>query len=346
MHGEKGESGHNYFTRTTSDEYEGLYQLDVLGIEDSKEFDQDEVKKEFLENVSRKQTGRYVVKIPWIEDSIPQQTNEAQSRVRLNSLFRRMSPSVKESYEAIINEQLDMGITEEAPTQPTGSRTFYMPHKPVIRDNATSTRVRLVFDASAKPSLEAFSVNECMNPGPQTQPLLWDILIRSRVAPLCVVSDITKAFLQVELHTEDHDAFRFLYKTEDGVETHYRFCHLPFGGESSPFVLGCTLEHRIETVSGDENVKEQLKLNTYVGNVMGLVANENHGKQFREEAVKIMEKDKFPLTKWESKLKLLNDDNQKKSQPNFSECLGTKKMTLMVWIWKLRIQLLLRNEQC
>ena len=312
MRGEKEESDHNYFTRTTSDEYEGLYQLDVLGVEDRKEFDQDEVRKEFLENVSRKQTGRYVVKIPWIEDRIPQKTNEAQSRVRLNSLFRRMSRSVKESYDAIIKEQLDMGIIEEAPTQPTGSRTFYMPHKPVIRDNATRTKVRMVFDASAKPSPEAFSVNKCMNPGPQTQPLLWDILIRSRVAPVCVAGDIKKAFLQLELHTEDRDAFRFLYRNEDGVETHYRFCRLPFGGESSPFILGCILECHIETVSGDENVKEQLKLNAYVDNVMGLVANEHQGKQFREEAVKIMEKGKFPLTKWESNLKLLNDDDQKK----------------------------------
>ena len=50
---------------------------------------------------------------------------------------------------------------------------------------------------------------------------------------------------------------------------------------------------------------------------MGLVANEHQGKQFREEAVKIMEKSKFPLPKWESNLKLLNDDDQEKSQPNF-----------------------------
>ena len=63
VHGEKGESDHNYFTRTTSDEYEGLYQLDVLEVEDRKEYDQDEVKKEFLENVSRKETGRHVVNI-------------------------------------------------------------------------------------------------------------------------------------------------------------------------------------------------------------------------------------------------------------------------------------------
>ena len=55
-----------------------------------------------------------------------------------------------------------------------------------------------------------------------------------------------------------------------------------------------------------------MKLNTYVDNVTGLGANEHQGKQFREEAVKIMEKSKFPLTKWESNLKLLNDDDQKK----------------------------------
>ena len=62
---------------------------------------------------------------------------------------------------------------------------------------------------------------------------VWDILIRSRVAPVCVVGDITEAFLQVELHTDDCDAFRFLYRNEDGVETHYRFCGLPSGGKSS-----------------------------------------------------------------------------------------------------------------
>ena len=63
---------------------------------------------------------------------------------------------MKERYDAIIKEQLDMGIIEEASTQQTGSRTFYMPQKPVIRDNATSMKVCMAFDASAKPSPEAF----------------------------------------------------------------------------------------------------------------------------------------------------------------------------------------------
>ena len=57
MHEEKGKSGHNYFTRATTEEYEGLYWLDVLEVEDKEEFDQNKIKKTFLKNTSRKQNG-------------------------------------------------------------------------------------------------------------------------------------------------------------------------------------------------------------------------------------------------------------------------------------------------
>ena len=59
-----------------------------------------------------------------------------------------------------------------------------------------------------------------MNPGPSTQPLLWDILIRSRMAP---VSDVTKTFLRIELHEDDKDAFRFTYRLRNEPERKFRF---------------------------------------------------------------------------------------------------------------------------
>ena len=50
------------FTTEVSD-YEKLYSLDVLGIEDRRENDQDEVLLEFTENIARKADGRYEVNI-------------------------------------------------------------------------------------------------------------------------------------------------------------------------------------------------------------------------------------------------------------------------------------------
>ena len=76
---------------------------------------------------------------------------------------------------------------------------FYMPHKPVVRESATSTKVRMVFDASARPHLLANSVNECMHTGPPLQPLLWDIMIRARMSSDILLADLQKAFLQIAI---------------------------------------------------------------------------------------------------------------------------------------------------
>ena len=45
VHGDKSELDQSYFVQTTNDDYETLYTLDVLGAEDRKEFDQEEVRR-------------------------------------------------------------------------------------------------------------------------------------------------------------------------------------------------------------------------------------------------------------------------------------------------------------
>ena len=147
-----------------------------------------------------------------------------------------MKDEVRENYDPIIKEWLELGIIEEAPVGPTGKRIYYMPHKPIIKESAASTRIRMVFDASCKLTVADYSINECVNPGPPTQPLSWDIRIRSRMAPVCIVGDVTEVFLQIESHEDDKDASRFIYRLRNEPEMKFRFGRLPFGGESSPFV--------------------------------------------------------------------------------------------------------------
>lgn len=67
------------FTRETSD-YERLYSLDVLGVEDREENSKLDVHTEFVENISRKADGRYEVNVPWIPEQKLAETNETQSR--------------------------------------------------------------------------------------------------------------------------------------------------------------------------------------------------------------------------------------------------------------------------
>ena len=77
----------------------------------------------------------------------------------------------------MIQEQLALGIVERAPNTVEG-REFYIPHKGVVRETAESTKLRIVYDASARAWNGAPSLNECLNTGPPLQNKLWSVLVR------------------------------------------------------------------------------------------------------------------------------------------------------------------------
>ncbi|XP_078364031.1 uncharacterized protein LOC144648298 [Oculina patagonica] len=193
-----------------------------------------------------------------------------------------------------------------------------MPHKPVVKQSAVTMKVRMVFDASAKPHPLANSINDCMFTGPPLQPLLWDIMVRARMSTNLLLGDIEKAFLQISVKEEDRDSFRFLFNAK-GEEKHLRFTRVPFGVEASPFLLGATLQHHFEQQGPEiSDTVSALKENTYVDNLMQTGGDNEKLVQFKEESTVILESAKFPVHKWESNVKSLESE----SMPNPSKILG------------------------
>ncbi|CAB3991377.1 Phosphatidylinositol 4-kinase alpha [Paramuricea clavata] len=88
------------FTRETN-EYERLYSLDVLGIEDRGEGDQLDVYREFQESITTRNDGRYEVSVPWIPGAELVNSNEEPSRKRLKNIERKLSHDkrLREAYE-------------------------------------------------------------------------------------------------------------------------------------------------------------------------------------------------------------------------------------------------------
>ena len=69
-----------------------------------------------------------------------------------------------------------------------------MPHHGVVREDKQTTKLRLVFDGSAKPDGNSPSINECLEKGPNLVPNLFDTVIKFRGYPIGIVSHIEKAF--------------------------------------------------------------------------------------------------------------------------------------------------------
>lgn len=139
-----------FLTQTTSTSYEELCRMDVLGLEDKPNGDQSVVYEEFLEQLSRSPEGWYETGLPWKGDHPPLPSNKSGSLKRLGSLVQRLKKTGKlDDYDAIIQEQLQEGVIEEA-EMPASEREFYIPHKAVVRESAETTKMRIVYDASAR----------------------------------------------------------------------------------------------------------------------------------------------------------------------------------------------------
>jgi hypothetical protein len=166
-----------FLTQTSTMNYENLCNLDVLGLKDSPAGEQQSVYKEFKEQLIRRpdETG-----VSWRGCHPPLPNNELGSLRRLNYLARKLEkqPGMLQKYDDVIKDQLTQGIVEKA-TEEADGREFYIPHKPVVCDSAETTKLRIVYDTSARENEKAPSLNKCLESRPCLQNLLWSMLVRN-----------------------------------------------------------------------------------------------------------------------------------------------------------------------
>lgn len=133
---------------------------------------EDEVYEEFKNSISF-QEGRYSVKLPWKTGHPELPNNYALSLHRLKTQIARLPVGLRE-YASIIGEQLKTDVIEKVVELEKTSKIHYLPHQAVVRKEAATTKVRIVYDASSKGEKTGTSLNDCLHVGPSLNPLLYD----------------------------------------------------------------------------------------------------------------------------------------------------------------------------
>ena len=95
----------------------------------------------------------------------------------------------------------DYGVVEKA---------HYLPLRVVVQCDKETTKLRVVFDASAKNENE-LSLNDCLYARPCLLRQSYDILVRFRLHNILLISDINQAFLNVVIRSEDRYYLCFLW---------------------------------------------------------------------------------------------------------------------------------------
>ncbi|GFR71744.1 Gypsy retrotransposon integrase-like protein 1 [Elysia marginata] len=294
-----------------------LWELDSIGIEcdGTKEESSDNFVADFCKGIEFDEE-RYTVRLPW---KSPQSKallldNKEQASKRLDNLSKKFdkNPELKEKYDTVLQDFEREGFIEEVSqdeiNSDSESPTFYLPHRPVIREESLTTKIRPVFDASCK-GANGVSLNDCMNSGPNLIPDLVQILLRFRQWKYALTADITKAFLQINLHPEDRDVHRFLWNLNGNTRV-MRFKRVTFGNTCSPFLLNATLRFHLSKFEHSATV-EKLQNNLYVDDWLTGADTETEIMDMMSEADEIMQKGGFPLSKWASNCQLAKDEFSK-----------------------------------
>ncbi|KAK6181726.1 hypothetical protein SNE40_009523 [Patella caerulea] len=234
------------FTNSTLDEQlHKFWDLESMGIVDTSIYD------DLVENIVF-ENGRYQVELPWKQPHSFLQDNYKLSLKRLRNLRQRLlsDPKLYSEYDSIIQEQKIQGIIEPIDiSTPNDGTVHYLPHHAVLRNDKSTTKVRIVFDASAKVNQNA-SLNDCLYVGQSLNQKILDIILRFRTYPIALTGDIEKAFLMITLPEKDRDVLRFLwfddFSKPDPQIVCYRFTRVVFGVCSSPFLLNAILKYHAE----------------------------------------------------------------------------------------------------
>ncbi|GFR12543.1 integrase catalytic domain-containing protein [Trichonephila clavata] len=236
-----------------SAELRRFWEIESLGIRDNDSVSlgngDEEILSEFDKSVCFVD-GRYRVSLPWkpgMREVL--QNNKTVARKRFEGLVRRFKCDHELfcEYKDVIDNYVREGIVERTSCDSlSNSQGFYLPHHAVIRNDKTTSRLRIVFDGSAHEDGHS-SLNQSLYTGPNLHPNMLELLLRFRKNPVAFTADVKSAFLQIELDLRDREFTRFFW-TDNLNNNPYvlNFTRVLFGLRPSPYLLAATLKHHFK----------------------------------------------------------------------------------------------------
>lgn len=185
--------------------------------------------KNFLDTHKRDDTGRFEVSLP-LRDNFQTFVDQGQNHFhiaekRLLNMEQKMSrdSNFEKLYKNFMLEYETLGhMTRLDKNQLTDKNEDtiinYLPHHGVYKESSKTTKLRVVFDASAKNSKNDLSLNDTLCVGPVIQEDLFSVLLRFRKHNFVMKADITKMYRQININPNQRNLQRILWRNNPNQE--------------------------------------------------------------------------------------------------------------------------------
>lgn len=300
----------------------------------------------FNKTFTRLEDGRFEVSIPLKESVNNLGDSLEQAKNRFFALERRMQKNgeFKERYSSFLKEYENLGhmtkiaedVSELKKCENSNSVAYFLPHHGVLRELSTTTKLRVVFDASA-PTTSGLSLNDIQMVGPTIQDDLVAILLRFRQHQFVISADIEKMYRQISVSTDQRHLQLILWRRrpEENLSV-YALNTVTYGMACSPFLaIRCLIEIANESKENLPDISEIIAHDFYVDDVLSGCSDLTQAQNICSQLKSLLKTGCFPLRKWRSndprvleKLQLA-DRSAENERLEFGENESTKTLGLL-----------------
>ncbi|GFW18179.1 DUF1758 domain-containing protein [Trichonephila clavipes] len=263
------------------------------------------VEKFYLDHTRRNRDGRYVVSLPFKNDNALGDS-KVQAKRRLFSLEKRLqaNPELRDRYVKFMQDYEHLGHMQLVPNSELSkpsSKCFYLPHFGVVREQSETTKLRVVFDASAKTDSN-LSLNDILHTGPKLQNELFNILLKFRCHRIALTGDIEKMFRQILVNEDDVEFQRIFWREipEEPLKE-YRLLTVTYGTACAPYLSIRTIQQLAEEEIKKFPEASKVALEDfYVDDLITGTNSKEDAKKLVSQVIELMKKGGFPIRKWAS----------------------------------------------
>ncbi|XP_014298655.1 uncharacterized protein LOC106693841 [Microplitis demolitor] len=251
----------------------------------------------------RNADGRYEVRLPFNNKKSALGESYSSALRRFYALERKFQqkPDVRDDYVAFLNEYISLGHMSLADDQEAKKKGFFLPHHAVVKEDSVTTKVRVVFDGSARTST-GVSLNDTLMVGPKLQDDLFIILMRFRSHTYVLTADAEKMYRQVRVNYDDDQYQKILYRANsiEPIQT-YVLNTATYGTTSAPYLAIKTLFKLAEDEQNNFPIAAQvLRKDFYVDDLLSGADTISEAIILRDELIAMLKKGGFCLRKWAS----------------------------------------------
>ena len=294
----------SFFVSTEPENLQRFWEIEELPSTTHWTEEERRCEEHFKSTTTRLPEGRFVVKLPFKQETPALGDSFVQAKRRLKGLLYRLNkdPILYKRYNDFINEFITLEHMEEVPASQLAipsSKSFYLPHHCVIKDSSTTTKLRVVFDASAK-TTSGISLNDRLMVGPKLQKDIFSILIRFRFHQVALSADIAKMYRQVQLDNEDKDFHRILWTPPGETEIRtLRMTRVTYGIASSSYHSIRPLRQLAEECL-DDKIRLAINNDMYVDDLLTGTSSYDEAQQLQDNIISTLATAGFDIRKWTS----------------------------------------------